>query len=222
MQSASLVPLPESELIRLQSERSCRLRSAVAREERTLAQSSRQLDKLVLRLMQAVEALGIGYICRNDTEMFLDRVRVSDCSDNTLLRLSRILAEDVRLFSHAAEMIESTIGDVIPGYESPMDLPRCLMDGLVLCRFINALHPGMIPHVCTDVAPALSHLPASTLTSNFKALKNVDAFIGACRQVGFRVTTMCTAMDILQQRETARLVMCLEELHNRMAYTVDV
>jgi hypothetical protein len=112
-----------------------------------------------------------------------------------------------------AQLIENTIGDVIPGCNCPHDLPQCLMDGVVLCRFMNAMYPGKIPVIYGQLWPAPhKRVSSSTLATNLKARKNVDSFLEACRQLGVKSTNMCTALDILQQKDITQLVVCLEEL----------
>ena len=114
---------------------------------------------------------------------------------------------------HIFQLIEETIGDLIPGCDCPHDLPQCLMDGVVLCRVVNAVSPGKIPTIYTDLWPvSKTRISSSALSTNLRARKNVDAFLEACRQLGVRSTNLCTAMDILQQKETVALVVCIEEL----------
>lgn len=90
------------------------------------------------------------------------------------------------------------------------------MDGVVLCRLVNALRPGTIPIINTDLWPTPSgRVSSSSLGTNLRARKNVDAFLEACRTLGVPASSLCTAMDILQQHETTVLVGCIEELVKR-------
>jgi hypothetical protein len=101
--------------------------------------------------------------------------------------------------------VEEFLGESIAGCECALDLAEALMDGVVLCKVVNRISPAHIPHI--HIEPVRSAVPIS-----LKVRKNVDAFLEYCRQVGISPKKMCTALDILQQKETTTLVMLLEQL----------
>jgi hypothetical protein len=94
--------------------------------------------------------------------------------------------------------------------ELPDDILPALSDGVVLCNFLNYVHPQTVAAV---------HSPASGLSlSQVKAQKNINSFLEGCKKLGVPSKMLCSPADILQHRDPNRLcqtVDCLVGLIDR-------
>ena len=103
------------------------------------------------------------------------------------------------------QLIEDFLQELIPDCYCPLDLPEALVDGVVLCKVVNRLEPGYVPQIHAEPDRA-------KVGTSLRVRKNVESFLEFCRKVGISAKKMCSALDILQQKETATLVWMLEHL----------
>jgi hypothetical protein len=80
----------------------------------------------------------------------------------------------------------------------PDDIGYALSDGVVLCHFINQIRPRSVQsiHVPSQAVPKLSMA---------KCRRNVENFLEASRRIGVPEVDLCTAQDILEEKNTVRL-----------------
>ncbi|XP_064456741.1 leucine-rich repeat and calponin homology domain-containing protein-like isoform X2 [Ornithodoros turicata] len=87
----------------------------------------------------------------------------------------------------------------------PEDLAASLTDGVVLCHLANQVRARSVASV---------HVPSPsvpTLTMA-KRRRNVDNFLGACRQLGVPEEVTCSAQDILEGKGLVRVAITVEEI----------
>jgi hypothetical protein len=52
--------------------------------------------------------------------------------------------------AHFCQLIEEQLDDIVPDCLSPFEIAAALSNGVVLCRLVNKVYPGRIPHIFTD------------------------------------------------------------------------
>ncbi|KAI6231583.1 Calponin-homology (CH) domain-containing protein [Aphelenchoides besseyi] len=81
-----------------------------------------------------------------------------------------------------------------------------LADGVILCAFLNAIRPNAIP---TVIRPS-----SSSSLSITRARRNIESFVGACREIGVPETILCHPADVLEKKNlqhTAKTVLSLRK-----------
>ncbi|CAF0927692.1 unnamed protein product [Adineta ricciae] len=80
----------------------------------------------------------------------------------------------------------------------PEDIAYALSDGVVLCHFINQIRPRAVQsiHVPSQAVPKLSLA---------KCRRNVENFVEASRRIGVPEIELCSAQDIIEEKNTVRL-----------------
>ena len=118
--------LPESEVIRLQSDRERKFRLDNARmKDRVTATTPNAAERLALRLLDTMSEYDpVGLVGLVHVAAFLDKHKITEDSEESLQRLSKLLIEEARVLRHAINIIELSIGDLISGCESPYDLQQ--------------------------------------------------------------------------------------------------
>ncbi|KAI6240771.1 Calponin-homology (CH) domain-containing protein [Aphelenchoides fujianensis] len=86
------------------------------------------------------------------------------------------------------------------------ELAAQLADGVLLCAFLNAIRPNAVP---TVIRPST----ASALSIT-RARRNVESFVGACREIGVPEAALCHPSDVLERKNlqhTAKTVLSLRK-----------
>ncbi|CAF0955304.1 unnamed protein product [Adineta steineri] len=80
----------------------------------------------------------------------------------------------------------------------PDDIAYALSDGVVLCHFINQIRARAVQsiHVPSQAVPKLSLA---------KCRRNVENFVEASRRIGVPEVDLCSAQDIIEEKNTVRL-----------------
>jgi len=95
------------------------------------------------------------------------------------------------------EQMKKTIEDRVK-VTLPDDVAYALSDGVVLCHFINQIRARAVQsiHVPSQAVPRLSLA---------KCRRNVENFIEASRRLGVPESDLCTAQDIIEEKNTVHL-----------------
>lgn len=121
-------------------------------------------------------------------------------SSFTMRRKTEKLYEELELMETLRQNIEGRLkiqlGD---------ELPSALSDGVVLCHLTNHLKPRSVPsiHVPSPAVPKLSLA---------KRRRNIDNFLAACSKFGVIDTKLCSAQDILLEKNIAKVAGVVTEL----------
>jgi hypothetical protein len=79
-----------------------------------------------------------------------------------------------------------------------------LKDGLILCKLVNEIQPGIVKKV-------------NTSTMAFKCMENINAFLEAARQLGVPAQETFQTVDLWERQNLNSVVICLQSL-GRKAY----
>lgn len=87
----------------------------------------------------------------------------------------------------------------------PPELGPSLMDGVVLCHLANQVRPRSVAsiHVPSPAVPKLTMA---------KCRRNVENFLGACRQLGVPEEATCSSQDVLEEKGLVRVAVTVQEL----------
>jgi len=83
----------------------------------------------------------------------------------------------------------------------PEDLHQCLHDGVVLCRLLNLVKPGLVK--------------ANTNTTHmFAKLDNINKFINGCKTL--RLPIAFVPMDVVENKQTPSVLAALESIREKL------
>ncbi|KAI8320483.1 hypothetical protein GQ54DRAFT_243378, partial [Martensiomyces pterosporus] len=92
----------------------------------------------------------------------------------------------------AVKFIETVLGLQLDA----STLRESLRDGVLLCRLINALHPGAIKRINTKTLP-------------FTQMENIGNFLAAARKLGLESTDLFQTVDLYEGKNMPRVIMTL-------------
>lgn len=101
----------------------------------------------------------------------------------------------------AKQWMEAMLNEKIPGTTSDL-IPNC-RDGLLLCRLANVFTNNSIKKI---------HSVKSGSVLEFMALDNLNAFLRACKSVGFPDYNFFTMTDIWEKKNIVKVVACIHAL----------
>ncbi|XP_072033619.1 LOW QUALITY PROTEIN: DISP complex protein LRCH3-like [Amphiura filiformis] len=107
---------------------------------------------------------------------------------------------DMHLIEKMRSIIEARLKVTLPE-----DLPSALMDGVVLCHFVNNVRPHAVPsiHVPSPAVPKLNLA---------KCRRNVENFLKACNGAGVPEEKMCCEADILEGKGLPKVATTVQAL----------
>eukprot|EP00051_Salpingoeca_urceolata_P002016 m.46162 g.46162 ORF g.46162 m.46162 type:complete len:1441 (+) comp11833_c0_seq2:378-4700(+) len=200
-------PLSEAELKRVQQERRAVFDAQLNTDKQAYAASDDARRNTACRLVNALQSFSsdqyktTSLCCAGGAYDFLEKAGINEAGDRTIGRLVRTLFEEVQVLQAAVELIEETIKEPIPDLVSPHDLASCISDGIVLCKCLNVVQPNSIKTIYANVEKC-----------SLKARKNVDGFLEGCRRIGVQSAHGCSALSILQEKDTDSVIEVLTEL----------
>lgn len=121
-------------------------------------------------------------------------------SQFTMRRKTEKLYEELELMENLRQSVESRLktqlGDEVPG---------ALSDGVILCHLANHVRPRSIAmvHVPSPAVPKLNLA---------KRRRNIDSFLDACAKIGVPTAHICSAQDILLEKNIAKVSTTVKEL----------
>jgi hypothetical protein len=86
-------------------------------------------------------------------------------------------------------------------------LPISLKDGVLLCKLVNNIKPGTIPHI--NESP-----------SAFKQMENISRFLRACRDLGVAEHSLFETVDLFECKDLGLVVSCIYQLGVAVQTTV--
>ena len=129
-----------------------------------------------------------------------------------------------------AEWVQAVVGVTLP-IDTDMDFRAALRDGTVLCRLLNAVRPGTIPKVLSNMwSHRLSHMSSTQVEDvsstsgtgeRIRSMENVVNFLKAVRALGLPYTTAFNMPDLEaagpeERPRVAECIMALKRLHERV------
>lgn len=118
----------------------------------------------------------------------------------TMRRKTEKLYEELELLESLRHSIESRLKTQLGD-----EIPAALSDGVVLCHLANHVKVRSIPtvHIPSPAVPKLS------LT---KRRRNIDCFLDACAKIGVPSAHICSAQDILLEKNISKVATTVNEL----------
>lgn len=122
-------------------------------------------------------------------------------------------------FLRAREEVVSAINKVREDGSSSKRTPRKLStrsnkklisdiaDGVILCEFVNSLAPGVVSTIKSTTG-------VRGVKKTTAALENTTAFIDACKRLGVPKEVLFEPNDLIERRNFAKVVFCLQSLLN--------
>ncbi|CAM9553569.1 unnamed protein product [Ectocarpus sp. 4 AP-2014] len=98
--------------------------------------------------------------------------------------------------------IEGVTGETFPG-----KFWSSLKDGVLLCKVLNSIKPGLVPHV-------------NPSRGTFVELENISSFLSGCRRVGVPEHSLFDTKDLYEKRDMQVVVHCLHVLGAAVQSTV--
>jgi len=95
--------------------------------------------------------------------------------------------------SEAQQWIETVLGAPFPPGESYED---ALKDGIILCKLMNKLKPGIIPKI-------------NTAGASFKLMENINVFQKALKEYGVADLDVFQTVDLWEQKDISQVTMTL-------------
>jgi len=87
----------------------------------------------------------------------------------------------------------------LPDNAIDMPLATLLKDGVVLCKCVNALCPGLIRRVNVSAI-------------QFKQMENISNFISACQKLGLESTDIFDTVDLYEGKDIMKVLNCVSKL----------
>lgn len=118
----------------------------------------------------------------------------------TMRRKTEKLYEELEMMENLRQSIEArlkvSLGD---------DIPASLSDGVVLCHLTNQVRPRSLSsiHVPSPAVPKLNLA---------KRRRNIDNFLDACQKIGVPPNKLCSAQDILLEKNIGKVAASVNEL----------
>lgn len=121
-------------------------------------------------------------------------------SQFTMRRKTEKLYEELELMENLRQSVEARLKTQLGD-----EVPAALSDGVILCRLANHVRPRSIAmvHVPSPAVPKLNLA---------KRRRNIDSFLDACSKIGVPSANICSAQDILLEKNTAKVATTVKEL----------
>ncbi|XP_013396846.1 leucine-rich repeat and calponin homology domain-containing protein 2-like isoform X3 [Lingula anatina] len=118
----------------------------------------------------------------------------------TVRRHMERVREEIQQMDNLRKNIECRLKVTLPD-----DLSGALKDGVVLCHLANHVRPRSVLsiHVPSPAVPKLSLA---------KCRRNVENFLEACRKIGVSQEHLCSASDILEEKNFSRISLAVQAL----------
>jgi transgelin len=104
--------------------------------------------------------------------------------------------------AEAQDWIETVLGAKFPPGEKYED---ALKDGIILCKLMNKLQPGLVPKINTSGA-------------TFKMMENITVFSKALRAYGVADIDIFQTVDLWEQKDISQVTMTLFALGREVRF----
>jgi len=120
--------------------------------------------------------------------------------DVTVKRLNLAGLQFLQKFSQVKLWIEETVK--IPLSKNPSEFLQSLGDGVLLCKFLNILYPGIIPKIVEKTQGIQA----------FRATDNIIAFLEGSKKLGFNANQLFQTTDLFMGSHKKNVVKVIYSL----------